>query len=296
MHRESGLSRRGFIGATATGSAAVMAGPAVQTAAAHELPRRERENLVPRQNIGIQLYSLRDMAAADLPATFDMLEDIGYPEVELFQLHGRTAAELRALLDARGLRAIGAHVGIDRWRNELETVLDEAEALGMPYVGVPGIFPPPPPEVSEWRSLARELNRYGEAAADRGLRFYYHNHDFEFAARRRPGALRPDARPHGPGPRVLRARHLLDRHRGPSTRSTTSAATTSRAGRCSTSRTGRRRRRPRAELRRPGEGIINFPRIFRELQNKHYHHFLVERDTQPNPRRTAPWATSTWST
>ena len=180
MHRESGLSRRGFIGATATGSAAVMAGPAVQAAAAHELPRRERENLVPRQNIGIQLYSLRDMAGADLPATFDMLEDIGYPEVELFQLHGRTAAELRALLDARGLCAIGAHVGIDRWRNELETVLDEAEALGMPYVGVPGIFPPPPPEVSEWRSLARELNRYGEAAADRGLRFYYHNHDFEF--------------------------------------------------------------------------------------------------------------------
>jgi sugar phosphate isomerase/epimerase len=36
-----------------------------------------------------------------------------------------------------------------------------------------------------------------------------------------------------------------------------------------------------------GEGLINFQRIFRELQNKHYHHFIVERDTQPNPRRTA---------
>ena len=289
MHRESGLSRRGFIGATATGSAAVMAGPAVQAAAAHELPRRERENLVPRQNIGIQLYSLRDMAGADLPATFDMLEDIGYPEVELFQLHGRTAAALRALLDERGLYAIGAHVGIDRWRNELETVLDEAEALGMPYVGVPGIFPPPPPEVSEWRSLARELNRFGEAAADRGLRFYYHNHDFEF--QRAGGQVLYDLMLDRTDPDLVFFEldlywiitagrdplDYLDRYdqsRWPLFHVKDRSATPAPAP-------------PGGNFADLGDGIINFPRIFRELQNKHYHHFLVERDTQANPRRTA---------
>src|SRR3712207_8229334 len=31
----------------------------------------------------------------------------------------------------------------------------------------------------------------------------------------------------------------------------------------------------------------NFTRIFRELENKHYHHYFVERDTQVNPARTA---------
>jgi len=36
-----------------------------------------------------------------------------------------------------------------------------------------------------------------------------------------------------------------------------------------------------------GEGIINFKRIFEALDNKHYHHYLVERDTQVNPPRTA---------
>ena len=36
-----------------------------------------------------------------------------------------------------------------------------------------------------------------------------------------------------------------------------------------------------------GEGNIDFARIFRELQNKHYHHYIVERDTQANPARTA---------
>ena len=105
------------------------------------------------------------MAAADLPATLDMLEDIGYPEVELFQLHGRTRRPtLRALLDERGLRAIAAHVPIDRWRDELDTVLDEAETLGMPYVGLPGIFPPPPPEavgVAQPGARAEPLRRGG---------------------------------------------------------------------------------------------------------------------------------------
>lgn len=36
-----------------------------------------------------------------------------------------------------------------------------------------------------------------------------------------------------------------------------------------------------------GEDNINFARIFRELQNKHYHHYIVERDTQVDPPRTA---------
>ena len=36
-----------------------------------------------------------------------------------------------------------------------------------------------------------------------------------------------------------------------------------------------------------GEGNINFARIFSELENKHYHHYIVERDTQVDPARTA---------
>jgi hypothetical protein len=72
-------------------------------------------------------------------------------------------------------------VPIARWRTELDTVLAEAQALGMTFVGLPGIFPAIPSDVTAYRALAREMNRFGAAAADRGLRFYYHNHDWEFA-------------------------------------------------------------------------------------------------------------------
>jgi len=294
MERER-LSRRGLMQAAAgTAAGAGIAGglaPASAGAQAGAGPggrrRWAREDLVPRQSIGIQLYTLRDMLAADLPGTLDMLRDAGYPEVELFQLHGRTAFELRGLLEERGLRAIAAHVPITRWRTELDTVLAEAETLGMTFVGLPGIFPAIPSEVTAYRALAREMNRFGAAAADRGLRFYYHNHDWEFA---RAGGevlydvLLDDTDPDlvffeldlywivtaGRDPldylsRYDQARwplfHVKDR-------------TPSSGGQGGTF----------ADL---GEGIIDFARIFRALENKHYHHFIVERDTQPDPARTA---------
>ena len=80
------------------------------------------------------------MQAADVADTITLLGDIGYPEVELFTIQGQTAATWRGILEAENVRAVGAHVGIDRWRTDLDAVLNEAETLGMPYVGVPGIF------------------------------------------------------------------------------------------------------------------------------------------------------------
>ena len=65
---------------------------------------RAPEPLAPRQNIGIQLYSLRDMQAASVSNTINMLSGIGYPEVELFTMQGQTARAWRDIFDATGVR------------------------------------------------------------------------------------------------------------------------------------------------------------------------------------------------
>ncbi|MEK8105414.1 hypothetical protein NKG94_10005 [Micromonospora sp. M12] len=62
--------------------------------------------------ISIQLYTLRDQLAADLPGTLDALRRIGYRRVEHAGFVGRTAAEFRAALDEAGLRSTSGHVGI----------------------------------------------------------------------------------------------------------------------------------------------------------------------------------------
>ena len=282
---QNGLNRREALGLGAGAAAVAGAALVPGVAGAQDPPlvrRRPPEDLVPRQNIGIQLYSLRDMQAASVQNTINLLGGIGYPEVELFTLQGQTATTWRTILEGANVRAIAAHVGIDRWRNELDAVLNEAETLGMQYVGVPGIFPNPPATRETYRGLAREFDRYAERVADRGMRFYYHNHNFEFA---RDGGTRlfdvlldrtdPDLVffeldlywmvTAGVDPLDYLSR--FDQSRFPLFHVKDRDA----AGNF-------------ADL---GEGNINFARIFRELQNKHYHHYIVERDTQVNPARTA---------
>lgn len=280
MREQQRFSRRGLIGGAATAAAAATVAGGVTPSTASGA--RVRELLAPAPSIGIQLYSLRDLAAADLPATLDLLKDVGYPEVELFQLHGRTAPDLRALLDARGIGAIGAHVGLARWRNELDTVLDEAETLGMPYVGVPNVSPRPPATIAAFRALAREFNRYGGAAAERGLRFYYHNHNWEFETD--GGTVLYDVLLEETDPDLvffeLDLYWIVTAGRDPM----------DYLGAHDQSRWPLFHVKDRAgdgTFADLGRGTINFTRIFSELRNKHYHRFIVERDTQPDPATTA---------
>jgi sugar phosphate isomerase/epimerase len=284
MEANHTLSRRRLFGATAATAAAVAVAPALSplAAGAAQGRRREEEYLVPRQNIGIQLFTVRDMQAADLPGSLELLAGIGYPEVELFTLQGLSAAEFRAALDAVKIRALAAHVGIDRWRSELETVLDEAETLGMHYVGVPGIFPNPPATLETYSSLAREFNGYAEAAANRGLRFYYHNHAFEFARDR--GTRLYDVLLQETDPDLVFFE--LDLY----WIVTGGADPLDYLGRYDQSRWPLfhvKDRDAAGDFADLGEGNINFARIFSELENKHYHHYFVERDTQVDPARTA---------
>src|SRR5215212_7791789 len=129
-HSTKTLSRRGLLAGAAGGTAAAAVTPALAQAMRARKAQGRRELLVPQQNIGIQLYTVRDLADADLPGLLATLASIGYTEVEPFSYHGRTPAQFKQLLDANGLRAIGFHIGADRFRNELNTVLNEAQLLG----------------------------------------------------------------------------------------------------------------------------------------------------------------------
>ena len=248
---QKGFNRREALGlgagAAAVAGAALVPGSAgAQDGAAR---RRPAEDLVPRQNIGIQLYSLRDMQAASVQNTINLLGGIGYPEVELFTMQGQTAATWRGILEAANVRALAAHVGIDRWRNELDTVLNEAETLGMQYVGVPGIFPNPPAtqrDLSRARARVRPLRGAGRRPRDAVL---LPQPQLRVRARRRDPAVRHPPRPDGSRPRLLRDGPVLDGDGRRRPARLPRGVTTSRAGRCSTSRTVTRRARSRTWAR-----------------------------------------------
>ncbi|HEX7051851.1 MAG TPA: sugar phosphate isomerase/epimerase [Longimicrobiales bacterium] len=129
--------------------------------------------------IGIQLYTVRDLMARDVEGTLAALARIGYREVEFAGLHGRSAREMRAILDRLELTAPAGHVSLAEVRDDLDRVLDDAATLGQDYVVCPYL------DVA-YRSrdgikrAAEIFNRAGAAARGVGLGFAYHNHDFEF--------------------------------------------------------------------------------------------------------------------
>ena len=127
--------------------------------------------------IGLQMYTVRDLAEKDLAHVLSAVAKIGYKEVELYwNLYSRPAGELRKMLDDHGLRAPSGHVDY----NGFETKLDYARTLGFEYVVCPML-----PE-QMWNSLdgykraAQQFNTWGEMAKKLGMRFAFHNHNYEF--------------------------------------------------------------------------------------------------------------------
>jgi sugar phosphate isomerase/epimerase len=182
-------SRRGFLrtaAATAAvvGASGALAAPALANDAGAKGRGRDR---VPRDQISIQLYTLRDQLAIDLEGTLATLAEIGYTRVEHAGFVGRTVAEFKAALDAAGLRATSGHVQIPQpfdptaWSASLA----DANVLGSryivhPFFGIDFATGEVVRTTAPWRAFARDLNRAGRMARDAGLKLGYHNHNWEF--------------------------------------------------------------------------------------------------------------------
>jgi sugar phosphate isomerase/epimerase len=128
--------------------------------------------------LAVQLYTLRHLLEKDLDQTLAALAEAGAREVELAGLYGRTAAEMRAALDAAGLVACAAHVPIEGFEDAPDRVLETAEILGTPTLVLPWITPPETAAAAD-ETVAR-IVAASEVATGGGLGFAYHNHDFEF--------------------------------------------------------------------------------------------------------------------
>lgn len=176
------LNRRQLLGAAAAAGAAGSLGisGAARAGGQHGHPRR-----VPRDQISVQLYTLRDQLRIDFEGSLAELAEIGYTRVEHAGFVGRTAAQFRAALDNAGLRATSGHVGIPQPfdANVWEAALEDANIVGNKYIVHPFFGQNaggPIRDAAIYRAFARDLNRAGALARRAGLDFGYHNHQAEF--------------------------------------------------------------------------------------------------------------------
>ena len=133
-----------------------------------------------RPRIGVQLYTVRQAAARDLPGTLARIAEIGYRDVEFAGYYGKTPAEVRELLTRYNLGAPSSHIPVASLRGDWKKALDEAKVIGHEYVTIPWLGDADRASLDTWKRVAELFNRGGADAKAAGLRFAYHNHDFEF--------------------------------------------------------------------------------------------------------------------
>jgi sugar phosphate isomerase/epimerase len=137
--------------------------------------------------IAVQLYSLRETAADDLPGVLEQVASAGFVGVEYASLHGHSPSDVRRWASDLGLHGVGVHRRMPPGL-EAERVLDEAAELGVDSVIVPWVESDRFGTQEGIASLADELTRAQAQAAMRGIRLGYHNHEFEPAARDAAGS------------------------------------------------------------------------------------------------------------
>ncbi|GIF35278.1 sugar phosphate isomerase [Actinoplanes utahensis] len=293
MHESStrpSLSRRNLLGAAAAGAAAVGA-PALASPAAAGGSNPHR---VPRDQISVQLYTLRTQLAVDLEGSLAELAEIGYTRVEHAGFVGRTAAQFRAALDNAGLRATSGHASIPQpWNAETwKRALEDAAIVGNRFIVHPYFGTGPNGPIREgavYRAFAADLNKAGELARRAGLSFGYHNHHNEFL--RQDGGDRTgfDILTGETDPRLVHLEvDLYWAWRGAAD---------------PVDLIERNRRRIRqvhvkdmavsSSFADPGDGLIDFKRIFRRAPEAGLIEYIVERDDAGSPPRTPEQALDT---
>jgi sugar phosphate isomerase/epimerase len=127
--------------------------------------------------LGVQLYSVRQQAAADLPGVLAAIAQIGYKEVETYwDVYNRPAKELRAMIADHGLSVPSGHFNYDG----LESKIDYARELGVKYMICPMLPEKMRTAIEGFEAAAAQLNAWGEKVKKAGMQLGFHNHNYEF--------------------------------------------------------------------------------------------------------------------
>ena len=235
------------------------------------------------KRVGLQLYTVRDMMKADLPGTIAKVASIGYKEVEFAGYFGRTPAQIRDLLKRNHLDSPSTHLDFESLANGTwQKNLDAAKKIGHKWAAIAWIPEEKRKTLDDWKRHAATFNRAAAQAKAAGLRFAYHNHDFEIrpvAGTRPLDILLTETDPSlvdfemdlywvvfGGGnpidffnryPKRFKLLHVKD-SAGP----------------------------PDNKMVDVGKGKIDFPAIFARAEKADVHHYFVEHDNPKDPIAT----------
>jgi sugar phosphate isomerase/epimerase len=179
------MQRRTFIKNTTIALGALALSPLEMLAA------KKKKHLV-----GLQLYSVREDMNTNPAGTLKKLANMGYVNLEhASYANGKfyknySAAEFRKLLDDLGLKMTSGHSTFganhydtttkdltDTWKK----LVEDAVIAGQKYVISPWLDASLRKDFDGLKRFMEVFNKCGEYCKAQGVKFGYHNHDFEFS-------------------------------------------------------------------------------------------------------------------
>jgi sugar phosphate isomerase/epimerase len=130
---------------------------------------------------GMVSYTYRNSFQKDVAATLDTIRSLGITDMEFSNLFGKTATELRSLLDERGMICSSFGVGYADLTNKTREVGQNAKTLGAKFVRVAWIPHDAPFDIEDTKKAVEDFNKAGRFLKDEfDITFCYHNHGYEF--------------------------------------------------------------------------------------------------------------------
>lgn len=149
----------------------------------------------PKTLVGVQLYSVRDEMKADPLGTLKQIAEMGYKHVEHAnyidrKFYGYAPTEFKKILNDLGLSMPSGHTALtpkhwDASKKELtdawKYTVEDAATLGQNYVISPWLDQSLRNTKDDLLRSMEIFNKSGELCKKAGMKFGYHNHDFEFS-------------------------------------------------------------------------------------------------------------------
>lgn len=150
----------------------------------------------PLKNIGLQLFTLRELLAQNPQEVLKSVAKVGYTHVETYgadphngAFWGISVDELKKILNDNNLKTHSGHYDLGKYldkdstdKENIEKYIEIAHNLGQEYI----IAPVAPMHKlnqlnqSDYQYMAEQLNKAGEMSKKAGIKMGYHNHFWEF--------------------------------------------------------------------------------------------------------------------
>src|SRR4051794_31304989 len=137
--------------------------------------------LINAQEIGLELYSLREKFKTDVPGALATIKSWGIHEIEGGGTYGLSMDEYKKLLAQNDLKMVSIGADFNALAKNPQAAIDEAKAFGSKYIVCTWI-PHTGDEftIEDIKKAIDVFNAAGKQIHDAGLSFCYHPHGYEF--------------------------------------------------------------------------------------------------------------------